>query len=354
MPIPPSVSGADLSRESGDLPPRSALDAARDELRADTLRGTGGRATLERYSARVDAIIRQLYADSGLGRTSAAVLALGGYGRRHLCLYSDIDVLILFRDAIGADEEKSLRAFLHPLWDLGVVVGHQVRELSDFDTLETDNPEFLLALVDARPVAGGRDLFDHFTHRLPHRLDARIHPAVAARRCIDQRHAQFNGTLYQLEPDVKDSPGRTPGSVCDADDRAADRSAAAASRSGGSGAVRRRRGLPAARAFDAASRRGASAERPQPRAAGTHRRPARLSRRRTADACRAADERLLPARPDRQPFARVGAQDGAGAGGDESRSVARRHPLSRSGAGGEKSRELGGRLRSRARQPRPR
>ena len=38
MPIPPSVSGADVSRESGDLPPRAVLDAARHEVRADTRR----------------------------------------------------------------------------------------------------------------------------------------------------------------------------------------------------------------------------------------------------------------------------------------------------------------------------
>jgi [protein-PII] uridylyltransferase len=206
MPIPPSASGADLPRESGDLPPRNALDAARDELRADTRRGAGGRAALERYSARVDGIIRQLHADSGLGRTSAAVLALGGYGRRHLCLYSDIDVLVLFGDTIGADEEKSLRAFLHPLWDLGVVVGHQVRELSDFDQLETDNPEFLLALVDARPVAGGRDLFDRFS-TVFHSASTHGFILKSLLDLIDQRHAAFNGTLYQLEPDVKDSPG---------------------------------------------------------------------------------------------------------------------------------------------------
>ena len=56
MPIPPSASGADLPREFGDVPPRTALDAARDELRADTRRGAGGRAALERYSARVDGI----------------------------------------------------------------------------------------------------------------------------------------------------------------------------------------------------------------------------------------------------------------------------------------------------------
>ena len=92
-----------------------------------------------------------------------AVLALGGYGRRHLCLHSDIDLLILFGGAIGVSEERFLRAFLHPLWDVGVVVGHQVRELSEFEQLETDNPEFLLALIDARPLAGARPLFDRFS-----------------------------------------------------------------------------------------------------------------------------------------------------------------------------------------------
>jgi [protein-PII] uridylyltransferase len=206
MPMPPSVSGADVSREPGDVSPRAALDAARDEVRADTRRGAGGRAALERYAARVDAIIRKLYADSGLSHTSSAILALGGYGRRHLCLYSDIDVLILFRDQIGADEEKCLRDFLHPLWDLGVVIGHQVRELADFNTLETDNPEFLLALVDARPVAGARELFDRFTTTFH---SAATHGFIlkSLLELVDQRHAAFNGTLYQLEPDVKDAPG---------------------------------------------------------------------------------------------------------------------------------------------------
>jgi [protein-PII] uridylyltransferase len=206
MPRPPSSSDADPSKPFGDLPPRTALDAARDELRADTRRGAAGRAVLEGYSARIDALVRRLYDASGLARTSSAVLALGGYGRRHLCLHSDIDVLVLFGNRIAADEERSLRAFLHPIWDLGVVVGHQVRELSDFEQLEVDNPEFLLALVDARPVAGARDLFDRFTGTFH---TAATHGVIlkSLLDLIDQRHARFNGTLYQLEPDVKDAPG---------------------------------------------------------------------------------------------------------------------------------------------------
>jgi [protein-PII] uridylyltransferase len=183
----------------------TALAAARTELMADVRRGAGGRGALERYSDRVDAMLRQLFTD-GRPPENVAVLALGGYGRRHLCLHSDIDLLVLFGGRIGAAEEQFLRAFLHPLWDIGVVVGHQVRELDDFRTLEADNPEFLLALLDARPVAGTRALFDQFS-ALFHTPDTHAHILTSLLQLIDERHGRFNATLYQLEPDVKESPG---------------------------------------------------------------------------------------------------------------------------------------------------
>jgi [protein-PII] uridylyltransferase len=182
-----------------------ALGVARAELMADVRRGAGGRGALERYSDRVDAMLRQLFTDAAPPE-NVAILALGGYGRRHLCLHSDIDLLVLFGGSIGAAEEQFLRAFLHPLWDIGVVVGHQVREIDDFRTIEADNPEFLLALLDARPVAGTRVLFDRFT-TLFHTPDTHAYILTSLLQLIDERHARFNATLYQLEPDVKESPG---------------------------------------------------------------------------------------------------------------------------------------------------
>jgi [protein-PII] uridylyltransferase len=181
------------------------LASARAELTADVRRGAGGRGALERYSDRVDAMLRQLFAGAA-PPDSVAILALGGYGRRHLCLHSDIDLLVLFGGRIAAAEEQFLRAFLHPLWDIGVVVGHQVRELDDFRELEADNPEFLLALLDARPVAGARALFDRFS-ALFHAPETHAHILTSLLQLIGERHARFNATLYQLEPDVKESPG---------------------------------------------------------------------------------------------------------------------------------------------------
>jgi [protein-PII] uridylyltransferase len=182
----------------------ASFQAARSELQAEVRKGTGGRAALERYSDRVDVMLRQLHADGGPPE-GVAVLALGGYGRRHLSLHSDIDLLVLF-ERLDAGGERFLRAFLHPLWDLGVVVGHQVREIDDFRQLEADNPEFLLALLDARLVAGARPLFDRFDV-LFHTAATHAQILRSLLQLIDERHARFNGTLYQLEPDVKDAPG---------------------------------------------------------------------------------------------------------------------------------------------------
>jgi [protein-PII] uridylyltransferase len=182
------------------------FNAARLELKADVLRGAGGRTALERYSDRVDALLRHLFAEAHGSSVAVAIVALGGYGRRHLCVHSDIDLLVLFGGRIAAAEERFLRAFLHPLWDLGVVIGHQVRELDEFNRLETDNPEFLLALLDARPVAGTRQLFDRFG-TLFHSAATHAFVLKSLLTLIDERHAQFNDTLYQLEPDVKEAPG---------------------------------------------------------------------------------------------------------------------------------------------------
>src|SRR4051794_34293654 len=108
--------------------PRATLDAARGELRHETLRRAGRRAAAERYTDRVDEILQRLFYEAPAPGRAATAVALGGYGRRHLTLHSDIDLLVLFDGPLGAAEEQFVRSLLNPLWDLPLVVGHQVRE----------------------------------------------------------------------------------------------------------------------------------------------------------------------------------------------------------------------------------
>ena len=80
---------------------------------------------MAQYTDAIDGLVATLFTGA-LGDTPpAVVLALGGYGRRHLCLHSDVDLLVLFAGPLNAADEGRLGRFLHPLWDLGLVVGHQ-------------------------------------------------------------------------------------------------------------------------------------------------------------------------------------------------------------------------------------
>jgi [protein-PII] uridylyltransferase len=199
---PPPQTGA-----AGDRAARAArLEAARAELRAATERGEGGRVALKQYSQRMDALIQQLFALAAAAAQPVGVFALGGYGRRQLCLHSDIDLLILFAGPLWPEDERFLHAFLNPLWDLGLTIGHQVREVAEGAGLDADNPEFQLALTDARAIAGDATLVDAFLASSPGTVAA-ARTLAALKTLIADRHARFNDTFYQLEPDVKEAPG---------------------------------------------------------------------------------------------------------------------------------------------------
>ncbi|MEO8520813.1 MAG: hypothetical protein ABI603_05575 [Acidobacteriota bacterium] len=185
----------------------AALAAAREEYAAEARRGQAGRQSVARLASRLDDIVGVVI-DAARDQTSVpvAVCALGGYGRRALCLHSDLDILIVFGGAIAAPEEQFVKAVFQPLWDLRVALGQHVREVADFDVPDASNPEFLLGLLDARLIAGDTALFAQLIGRArePERLAALVDPLLAL---VEQRHARFNDTLYQLEPDIKQSPG---------------------------------------------------------------------------------------------------------------------------------------------------
>ncbi len=188
---------------------RRSLADARDEYAARAREGRGGLDVLAHYADQMDGLVRET-AEAACAQTTMplVVCALGGYGRRALSLHSDIDLLIVSEGTIGAPEEAAISALLQPLWDLRLTVGQHVRELSDFDRVETDNAEYLISLLDLRFVAGDGTLFDKLTASLADMAAERTAVIVPTLLdLVETRHVRFNRTVYQLEPDVKEAPG---------------------------------------------------------------------------------------------------------------------------------------------------
>ena len=197
--------------------------------------GHGGRAALARYSERLDATApsapgRRAPHRAVRSRWSRSAATAGG----SCALHSDIDLLVLFGGRLGPRRRASSSASSCTRSGmLGLVVGHQVREIDEFARLEVDNPEFLMALVDARPVAGDLGLFAPLRVGVPSRRHAR-----ARRRRAEHAHRR---PLRAVQFDALSARARRQGSAGrparpdgHALDCGADRSVAAPARARGS------------------------------------------------------------------------------------------------------------------------
>ncbi|OOG60407.1 [protein-PII] uridylyltransferase [Rhodanobacter sp. C03] len=143
-----------------------------------------------------------------LGEVSgAALFAVGGFGRSLLFPCSDVDLLAL----VSVSEPARLRAleqFFATLWDVGLKVGHAVRNPVQCRTLAAQDASVFTSLLDARRLAGD-PAFDACLRAIVD--DPVLWPPreyLAARLAErDARHARYDDTAYNLEPNLKDGPG---------------------------------------------------------------------------------------------------------------------------------------------------
>jgi [protein-PII] uridylyltransferase len=138
-----------------------------------------------------------------------AMLAVGGFGRRELFPFSDVDVLILIeRESQAAAINDPLAEFVRLLWDAGVRLSHSVRTVAECAEIHEGNIELSISLLDHRTLAGAPDTYAELENKLP-AFFQRQSRALTRHLCqlARRRHEKFQNTLYQLEPDVKETPG---------------------------------------------------------------------------------------------------------------------------------------------------
>ena len=137
-----------------------------------------------------------------------ALIAVGGYGRGELNLCSDIDIMVLLPKSETAPWQPDLERFLTFMWDIGLEVGHSVRTIDDCQRESTADVSVATTMIEARLLFGPEPLFEAMRRALgPERVwptrdffEAKVAEQTA-------RHHRYHDTAYNLEPNVKSSPG---------------------------------------------------------------------------------------------------------------------------------------------------
>ena len=184
---------------------RKQLADGREELKTAFLQAADVRKALERQSALVDRTLKAIFTETGQS-ARLALVAVGGYGRNMLYPYSDVDVLILLPNRVDDAIRARVEELVGVLWDIGLEIGHSVRNVAECDEESRRDITVQTTLLESRPVAGNRRLFSRFRKTIEGSLDVALF--VEAKLLEQQqRHTRFNNTAYNLEPNVKESPG---------------------------------------------------------------------------------------------------------------------------------------------------
>src|SRR5437016_12153588 len=143
-----------------------ALEGRRRAIAAAHARGASGVETVTALTALADDILHDLYALEYAGTFNppgVARVALGGYGRRELAPYSDIDLMFLYEPLHEREARAVSTAILHVLWDLGFLVGHSLRTIADCRSMGRTDLTVRTSLMEARWLAGDQALSGAFT-----------------------------------------------------------------------------------------------------------------------------------------------------------------------------------------------
>ena len=204
------------------------LDVLRDSLVESDRPALAVRETLERANKTCDQLfsenadinalvaLRSWFMDQVLAALwqrfdfddNTSLIAVGGYGRGELHPHSDIDLLMLAKAEINDTTGIKLSEFITLLWDLRLDIGHSVRTIEECIESAKEDVTIATNLLETRTISGNDELRARVSkHVYSDEVYTSKDYFLAKRDEQNQRHIKYSGTEYNLEPNLKSSPG---------------------------------------------------------------------------------------------------------------------------------------------------
>jgi [protein-PII] uridylyltransferase len=135
-----------------------------------------------------------------------AVFATGGYGRKELCPFSDIDLTVIYEKQ--QDIKPLIDKIFYPIWDQGIKFDYSVRNLNQTKQALLKDPKVALTLIDCRVLYSDGD-FGVFCINEIQTLFKKHFKSLFEDilEMLALRHQKYGQIGYVLEPNIKESKG---------------------------------------------------------------------------------------------------------------------------------------------------
>ncbi len=189
---------------------REKIAAATDFLSAEFERGVDVVDLVHARAVFMDGLLSAAWTHAiGDPTPKLALIAVGGYGRGELHPNSDVDLLVLAEDEDTLDKHGAgLSSFITFLWDLKLEIGHSVRTIEECAKAASDDLTIITTLVETRHIIGDPRQLKKLHNQVSVKKMWNSHDFFAAKRKEQRdRHRKYANTEFNLEPNIKTSPG---------------------------------------------------------------------------------------------------------------------------------------------------
>lgn len=181
----------------------------------EVYKGSGGKDFLVKHTKRVDDFIKIIYKyllrkhfGSYLPMSNhipITVIALGSYGREQLCVYSDIDILLLFEDIAGFNIKPILEEFVLLAWDSGLKLGSRVHSINEIEKEVQTDITIKSSILESRLIYGSKHLWYKFEHRLSNIRKYKQKEFILEK--IEEHKTRLLKNKLNMQPNIKDGYG---------------------------------------------------------------------------------------------------------------------------------------------------
>jgi len=175
----------------------------------------GGKDFFVKHTKKMDEFIKLIYKylikknfeefSPPINSVPITIIALGSYGREQLSIYSDIDIMIVYKNIKGYNLKEIIESYITMLWDLGLKIGHRVHELNDLQIAANEDITIKTAMLESRFITGSKFLWYEIENVLNKIKEENKKEYILAKyNEMKERHKKYP---ISMEPNIKDGFG---------------------------------------------------------------------------------------------------------------------------------------------------